>query len=202
MRKILFVVALAACQDTTVDNFINPPPGVPDTCAPIADLPGCDQGSISYTCSADRPDDVGSDAGKGDTAQLACSTGTAGANGATLFCCLPLSQYHSDCAPVAITGCGQTSVGLRCHATAPPDIDPSFACSAPTVNSDGTSDYCCNTADVPPECAVDATVTCSGLGVGYTCAGSATPADGDPTLTCGAGTNGSGGLGYCCQPAT
>lgn len=196
MRRAWMVIAalaLAACQETTTDNFPNPPPGVPDTCTAIAALPGCDGGSLSYACSADRPD--------GSDTQLACSTGTAGANGATLYCCIPLSQMFSDCAPAAVFGCGATSVGLRCaSATSPSDADPAIACSAPNAGSDGAATYCCNTAAVPPQCAVDPGVSCQGLGVGYTCAGSATPADGDASLECDAGIVGSGGLGYCCQP--
>jgi hypothetical protein len=209
---IILLVALAtACQENTTDNFINPPPGVPATCAQIAALPGCDQGSISYSCTSDRPDDVGSDAGKGDTAQLVCSDGAAGADGEALYCCIPISQYYTECAPADVSGCGATSVGFACAnqrgssyqgdpPLAPSDVDPTIACSAAMPGSGGALDYCCNTAAIPPQCAVDPSVSCAGIGVGYSCAVGATPGDDAPSLACAAGSAGSDGVGYCCVP--
>jgi hypothetical protein len=201
------VVALAACQETTTDNFINPPPGVPATCAQVASLPGCDQGSISYACTSERPDDVGSAAGKGDTAQLVCSDGEPGAGSQTLYCCIPLSQYFTDCAPdTSIPGCGAPAAGFSCTSqdgppTTPSDADPTIACSSGQVGSGGAVRYCCNTAAIPPQCTVSGSEsTCTGISVGYSCAGAATPGDGDPSLACAAGSAGSAGTDYCCVP--
>ncbi len=189
MRSSIFVAlaVVAACQETTTDNFINPPPGVPATCSAIAELPGCDQGSISYSCTSDRPDDVGSDAGKGDTAQLVCSDGSPGAGSAMLYCCIPISQYYTECAPdPTIAGCVDSSVGFSCQGNvAPTDADPTIACSAGQPGSNGMVQYCCNTTALPATCApTGAASTCASSAVGYTCAGSASPLDGGAPFTC------------------
>jgi hypothetical protein len=182
----------AGCQEVTTDNFQNPPPGVPDTCTQIASLPGCDNGSISYSCTSDRPDDVGS--ASGDSQQLACSDGTPGPEGTMQYCCAPLSTYFTNCAvDTAITGCGASSIGFACGDTAPSDADPTIACSA----SLGGGTYCCNTAALSSSCAVDPGVAaCTGIEVGYSCVDGATPSDGDPALACTA----AGGGAYCCIP--
>jgi hypothetical protein len=206
--QLLILLAVTACQEVTTDNFINPLPGVPATCSQISDLTGCDQGSLSYACTSSRPDDVGSDAGKGDTAQLVCSDGSLGPDGTSLYCCIPFSQYYADCAPMAIPGCGATAVGFACTndgtaggpPTTPSDADPTIACSAAITGAGSAARYCCNTAEIPPQCAADATVTCGGVAVGYSCTQDATPADDDPNLACAAGSAGSNGLGYCCVP--
>jgi len=193
---IIHVIALAsavtACQEVTTDNFKNPPPGVPDTCTQIASLPGCDNGSISYGCTSDRPDDVGGDGG--DSQQLACSAGSPGPNGTTQYCCAPFSTYYTECAiDTTIAGCGATSIGFACGATAPSDADPTIACSA----SLGDGKYCCNTAALSPSCAIDPGVAaCTGIEVGYGCVDGASPSDGDPSLAC----TPVGGGDYCCLP--
>ena len=201
------VLAVAGCQQLTTDNFINPPPGVPATCTPISSLPGCDEGSISYSCTSDRPDDVGSDAGKGDTAQLVCSDGVAGPDGAALYCCMPFSQYFSDCAPdTSVPGCLDPAVGFACTSegmppTAPSDTDPTIVCSAAQPGVDGAVDYCCNTVTTPPQCvATGSGATCPGIAVGYDCSSDVTPVDSGAPLACAAGSAGSGGTPYCCVP--
>ena len=116
---IALASALAACQETTADNFTNPPPGVPATCTEIASLPGCDNGSRSYSCTSDRPDDVGS-AG-GDSQQLACSGGSRGPDGTMLYCCAPFSTYYTDCAlDTTIAGCGVRIAGGPANCSQPP----------------------------------------------------------------------------------
>src|SRR5580692_14170 len=155
MRNVVYaIVALVACRANTSDNFINPPPGVPATCMEIATLPGCNHGSISYSCTSDRPDDVGSDAGKGDTAQLVCSDGSPGAGSAMLYCCIPFSQLFADCTvDTTIPGCDATSVGFACGSQiAPSNADGTIACSGALAGSGSATDYCCNTAETPPEC--------------------------------------------------
>jgi hypothetical protein len=183
--RIIALLFVAACQVTTTDNFPNPPPGPPASCTPAAALPGCDQGSIAYACTRDRPDD-------GD-ANLACSSGTPGALGATLYCCAPIAQASTECAPdPAIAGCGGVAIGFACSgAVTPSDADPAIACSADL----GGGTYCCNTAQPIATCAVDPTVACAGVAAGYRCAGgSAAPLPGGFTCTP------SGQDGFCCAP--
>ncbi|HTR53811.1 MAG TPA: hypothetical protein VMJ10_24120 [Kofleriaceae bacterium] len=188
----LAALVAAGCQQATTDNFQNPPPGVPETCTQIASLPGCGNGSISYGCTSDRPDDVMG--ASGDSQQLACSAGTPGPNATTQYCCAPFSTYFAGCAvDTTIAGCGATSIGFDCGDTAPSDADPTIACSA----SLGAGKYCCNTAELSPSCAVESSLAaCSGVEVGYNCVDGASPSDGDPSLAC----TSAGGGDYCCLP--
>ena len=196
-NSFLSLILLAGCQVTTTDNFVNPPPGPPDSCTAIASLPGCDQGSISYSCASDRPDD-------GD-ANLVCSNGTPGALGAQLYCCAPFAQYDSACAPdPTLAGCGGVAMGFRCTGegdppTTPSDADPTIACSA-AIADGGANRYCCNTAAPIATCAVDPSMACTGIAVGYSCAGSDAPF---PTgFTCTAQPAAAAGqTGYCCMPS-
>jgi hypothetical protein len=183
MKTLVYLLLICSCQVTTQDNFANPPPGPPATCAQIAAIPGCDQGSIAYSCSNDRPDD-------GDP-NLICSGGTPGALGAVLYCCAPFSQASTDCAPdTGIVGCGGVGIGFNCPNISPSDADPTIACSAAN-----NGEYCCNTAQPIETCAVDPSVTCSGFGVGYSCADAATP-----PLPNGFVCTQAGSASYCCSP--
>jgi hypothetical protein len=187
MRNAIFIsILLASCQVTTTDNFQNPPPGPPDTCtAAASSMPGCDQGSITYSCSTDRPDD-------GDI-DLVCSGGTPGALGSMLYCCVPISQYNTECVPdPTIAGCGGVAAGFDCTGgVTPSDADPTIACSGRI----GTDSYCCNTEQPIETCAVDPTVACSGVGVGYSCADGSTP-----PLPNGFTCTPSGTASFCCSP--
>ncbi len=194
MRSVVFIL-LAACSTSTTDNFQNPPPGPPDTCAAIASLPGCDHGSLSFACTAGRPDD-------GDT-NLVCSDGAPGGDSSALYCCAPYAQQASECVPdTTLPGCTGAAMGFACSGpTAPSDADPTIACSAPIAGSDGEQRYCCNTAAIPATCAVDASVACGGIAIGYACAGADAPSAGDAALACAPGSaGGSGATEYCCIP--
>jgi hypothetical protein len=182
--RIIVLSLLAACQVTTADNFENPPPGPPASCMAIAAMPGCDQGSLAYSCAGDRPDD-------GD-ANLVCSSGTPGALGATLYCCAPISQVDTQCAPdPTISGCGGVALGFQCTGgVTPSDADPTIACSAEL----GGGAYCCNTAQPISTCAVDPSVACSGVAVGYSCANGASP-----PLPAGFACSAKG-TSFCCAP--
>jgi hypothetical protein len=199
--SILALVAFAGCLESTTDNFDNPPPGPPSTCTQTAQLPGCDNGSLSYACTTGRPDDC-PECGEGSAAHqgpnLVCDVGTAGV-GTTLYCCAPYATYYSECAPdPAIPGCGASAFGFACTGdTSPSEADAELACSAPIAGSDATR-YCCNSVAIPPTCAADATIACAGVAVGYACAGSTTPSATDPTLTCVASTSGGQTTPYCC----
>lgn len=191
MIRISLCFALAACSAATTDNFVNPPPGPPAACTPIADLTGCDQGSVSYSCVGDRPDD-------GD-ANLVCSSGTPAAEGAALYCCAPYAQADSECTvDTTIDGCDAMAIGFACTGSVTPsDADPTIACGSALAGADGAQRYCCNTAATIPTCAIDPTVTaCTGIAVGYSCAGTDSPFAGNPAFACAP----EGAGGYCCIP--
>jgi hypothetical protein len=132
-------LAVAACRSDAPD-VIAPPPGVPVTCTAIAALSGCDQGSLSFSCTADRPDS--------GSAQLVCSAGTAGPGSAELYCCIPRTDLLAECtADVAIPGCGTTAVGFACVGsaagppTAPTNAEGTIGCSAGIAGSGSAVDY-------------------------------------------------------------
>lgn len=185
-RLAMPALALAACQAVTTDNFQNPPPGPPAACAQIAAPPGCDDGSLGYTCgSGARPDD-------GD-ASIVCSSGVPGALGAVLFCCAPFSQTSTECVPApALAGCGGWAIGFSCTGgVTPSDADPAIACSADL----GSGAFCCNTARPIATCAIDPSVACAGVGAGYSCADGTAPPLGSAfacTLV--------GSAAFCCSP--
>ena len=84
MVAIALGLAVAACTTQTKDNFTNPPPGPPSSCTQVTALEGCTAGSLSFSCTSDRPDD-------GDT-DLVCDDGAPGVAGATVFCCSLLHE--------------------------------------------------------------------------------------------------------------
>jgi hypothetical protein len=193
-------IALAACRSDAPD-VIEPPPGVPSTCTAIVALSGCNEGSLSFSCTSDRPDS--------GSAQLVCSAGSPGAGSAELYCCVPRSADVAGCTADAIPGCGATSVGFACTGsaggppTAPANAEGTIACSAGIAGSGSAVDFCCNTAEIPPECTIGGSATaCGGIAAGYTCATGATPADGDPSLACAPGSVGSDATttSFCCVP--
>lgn len=210
MRTILIAMlplGLWACQSQTNDNFVNPPPGPPATCTVDTSVEGCSGGSVGYACSGDRPDD-------GDT-NLVCSRGTPGAAGVTLYCCAPYGQYWSDCTvDTGIAGCVGDAFGFSCSGassvsgdpaiptpdpTSPADADATLACSA-SMPSGADLLYCCTSAIVPPTCAVDATASCTGVGIGYACVGGDSPDRSVASLACTAGPQGAAESQRCCIP--
>ena len=189
----LFVAA--ACTQQTKDNFTNPPAGPPESCAQIASLDGCSNGSQAYSCTSDRPDDGDSD--------LVCSDGTKGADGATLYCCAPYGTYYTDCSvDTAIDGCVGDAFGFKCGGdTAPDEADASIVCSHAIDDGDGSKSYCCTSATIPATCARDANVSCGGIAIGYSCAGDATPSDDGAGLACETGKTTNDGTQFCCAPS-
>src|SRR5579883_1500052 len=99
MRVVMIAVSLAACGGG--GGKLITPPGVPDTCTALADLPGCDHDAIGYTCSASRPD--------AGSAALACSAGFAEGS-ATEYCCAVLGTILPACAPIEVTGCADPAI--------------------------------------------------------------------------------------------
>jgi hypothetical protein len=168
------------------------------TCAQDTSVQGCGSSSIGFSCSgSDRPDQV--------NASLVCGNGTS-AGGTTLYCCdtsgTPADTTNA-CAVDANVVCASPATGYSCSGSAtPPQSDSSLDCGQPTTGSNGETAYCCNQAiaPAPGTCMQDPAVTgCTGSTVGYSCTGTATPADADASLTCSAPAAGSGATDYCCS---
>jgi hypothetical protein len=198
-------LALGGCTTSTQDNFTNPPPGPPATCAPIATLTGCSAGSISYSCTSDRPDD-------GDTS-LVCDDGTPGVGGSeTLFCCAPYGQWATECVPATrVPGCGAQSLGFACAGESSPDqVDPSLVCSRAIAGDAGARDFCCVSVDqssaicrcssFDPDAGTcgSALSSCAGAAIGFDCAAGHDPTDLNAVLACAAPDGGSAGA-FCCE---
>jgi hypothetical protein len=210
--SLVALSALGACTTETQDNFTNPPPGPPATCTPVPALEGCTAGSVSYSCSSDRPD-------HGDT-NLVCDDGTpgigggdSGTSGTTLYCCAPYGQWATECTPASVAGCGAQSIGFSCAGeTSPDQADTSLVCSLALKGDGGASEYCCvsfpqssgvcrcsSFDDDAGTCGV-APTGCSGAAIGFTCAAGHTPDELNPLLACdGNGPDGGTGGGYCCE---
>jgi hypothetical protein len=194
---LLLAAAPWACTAQTSDDFENPPPGPPASCAAAPSVTGCEGGSVGYTCAGDRPD-------HGDT-NLVCDDGAPGAAGATIYCCAPYGQYWSDCTvDTAVEGCVGESFGFRCSGPeSPGEADATLACSAGT-KSGGDTLYCCNSLTLPPTCTAcvnddgSACAGCDGAAIPYTCAAGTRPSDLDPRLVC---TPGPSGLSCCALAA-
>jgi len=203
------LLALEGCTVATADNFTNPPPGPPPTCTQVPALPGCTDGSLSYSCTRDRPDD-------GDT-NLVCDDGTPGVGFEggvpTLFCCAPYGQWASECVPAtAVPGCGAESLGFSCSGEVSPDqVDTSLVCSQAIPGSGNRNDYCCisfNQASGTCRCtSLDAetgtcggaaVAGCSGAAIAFTCSSGHAPGEVNPLLACSMPEGGSESA-YCCQ---
>jgi hypothetical protein len=115
------------------------------------------------------------------------------------------SGSANGCAADPSLSCDMGSSGVDC----PPGDDPKAAfpgdvCSAPAVQADGTDGYCCATGFTPgtTSCVQDASVqSCEYPALGFSCSGSDSPGQADPSLSCSTGTaDPSTGLTlYCCQ---
>lgn len=204
--SLALLFALAGCNAQTQDNFTNPPPGPPSTCTSIAALAGCAAGSVSYSCTSDRPDD-------GDT-DLVCDQGVPGAgSGVVLYCCAPYAQWASECQPAAdVPGCGAQSLGFSCTGSTSPDqVDTSLVCSSSLGGDGGATSYCCVSFDQSSGvcrcssfdegsgmCGVTASAACSSGAIGFDCAGAHTPSEVNALLECSVPDGGATGT-YCCQ---
>ncbi len=185
----VFAVLLAACGGG--GGTLITPPGVPTTCSGIADLAGCDHDAIGFSCTADRPDS--------GSAGLACSAGFAHTGSdITEYCCAKLGTALPACAQTQAEGCIDPAIAIACTGSAAPGPADELPCSAGQPGS-GATIYCCTAGELPTQCATDATVVCVGFAIGYTCNGTATPADLDVELTCTETEIGSDDTAsYCC----
>jgi hypothetical protein len=171
--------------------------GQDDSISSICTTPG----SYGFKCAAmDTPDQT-------DPA-LVCSKGVADADGSsTDFCCTAgggtsTIVITSTCsADASVTGCAAPSAGYSCTATDPPDsMDPTLICSV-GVASGGDTTYCCLSGETfaAGTCAQDLSVaSCVGGSYGFSCAGTDTPDQTDPSLTCSIGVVSGSDTLFCC----
>lgn len=163
------------------------------TCSEDSTVQGCVAGSYGFSCTgSDTPD-------QGDSS-LDCSTGTPG-NGDTLYCCTlgGSTSGGNTCMQDSTVSCTSGSTGYSCTGSDTPDQDQSgLVCSVGTAAS-GETQYCCIMYS-SSTCMQDSTVQgCQSGSYGFSCTGSDTPQQGDPSLNCSTGTAGSNGETlYCC----
>jgi hypothetical protein len=109
----------------------------------------------------------------------------------------------SSCAEDStVTGCSGGSMGFSCTGNdTPDDSDPSLTCSVGIEGNAGSTLYCCITGFTSSTCAVDPTVTgCDAPSIGFSCAGTDTPTDADPSLNCSVGIPGNANSTlFCCE---
>ncbi len=205
IHPFVVAIALGGCTASTQSNFMDPPSGPPSTCAMVDAVAGCIAGSVSYACTAGRPDD-------GD-ADIVCNGGVAGV-GSTLYCCAPYAQWATSCTPsTTVEGCGESSIGFSCTGGASPDqADDSLVCSAAVPGNGGAQDYCCVSFDPSSgvcRCASfdDSSGTCGGGAatpdcaagaIAFSCDGTHDPTEVNPLLVCPAADGGNAGS-FCCS---
>lgn len=167
--------------------------GGTDTCTADSGVK-CD-GSTGYTCTgATAPDAT-------DTT-LDCGAGVAGSTTGTLAYCCAVIPAGSTCAnDDSVVGCTGGSFGFSCTGTdTPSDADPSLDCSVPTADG-SASLYCCvSFSTTASTCMPDSTVDgCMGDSYGFSCTGTDTPTDAQPSLNCSDPAPGPASSSlYCC----
>jgi hypothetical protein len=163
------------------------------TCARDATVTGCQAGSYGFSCTGgDTPEQA-------DTS-LACSDGTPGNAGSTLYCCSLGGGTAATCAADSSVACEAGASGYSCTGSdTPAQSDGSLVCSTGTAGS-GDTRYCC-VAWTSASCGQDASVQgCAYPSVGFACSGSSSPSQIDTSLTCSDPTAGANGETlYCCQ---
>jgi hypothetical protein len=149
----------------------------------------CTGSRSGYTCSgADTP---------AQAAAVVCEPGkTQGDH--TTYCC---GTYTAPSCTLftSASGCGDYT--FSCMGTARPfDSDSSLRCGPGSETTSGATLFCCSVRDpaAPSTCTADPTINCSPT-MGYSCTGTDTPSDDDPTLVCGTATMYQGMSLYCCR---
>jgi hypothetical protein len=162
-------------------------------------------GSFGFSCAgSDTPDQTDPTltctAGTADPTQFCCISGIAGdtggsSGGGTIV-------ITTGCTvDASVAGCADPSTGYSCTGTDPPDqADPTLSCSIGVADATDATllDYCCLTGItfVAGTCAQDDSITCPTPGsFGFSCDGTDTPEQTDPSLTC---TAGSDPTQFCC----
>jgi hypothetical protein len=118
--------------------------------------------------------------------------------------CTVTTGSTNNCSPDSAVGCKGISVGYSCTGgQTPAASNSSLNCSMGVQGNAGSMLYCCETfsaASAASSCAPDTAVTsCPAGAAGYSCTGSGTPPQSNPSLSCGSGTSGGAGTTrYCC----
>jgi len=99
----------------------------------------------------------------------------------------------------SVGGCRSPANGFSCgNGESPAQSDSSLDCSVGTESGDGLTLYCC-IQFTSSTCAPDPSVQgCLGDSFGFSCTGTDTPDEADPSLNCSSPTGASGALLYCC----
>lgn len=175
-------------------------------CAPDPSVTGCVFPSYGFSCSTpgDTPDmydctlNCSVDQGTGTFCcddNGACSGG--GSSGGTS------SGGTGGCVADSTLACDAGSDGVSCPPGGNPEADfPGYICSAPSPQPDGSDGYCCATGFSGSTCSQDPTVDgCAYPSVGFSCAGTDSPDQADPSLNCSTGVADptTGDTLYCCQ---
>jgi hypothetical protein len=177
------------------------------TCTEDPSVTGCVYPSYGFSCAgSDTPDTADS--------SLTCSSATVDpSTGDSLYCCTDAytggssssssSSGGGSCAADSSLACDAGSTGVSC----PPGDNPEAAfsgyiCSDPSTQPDGSDGYCCATGFATSTCGQDTSVSgCAYPSVGFSCTGSDTPDQADPSLTCSAAVTdpNTGDQLFCCQ---
>ena len=148
----------------------------------------CTGGTSGYSCSGvDTPAQANT---------VLCEPGKSRGS-ETTYCC---GAYTSPSCTHSTTVSGCPEYAFSCTGTAKPwDTDDRIRCG-PGSESIGATLFCCSVRDPadPKTCAADPTLDCGDTS-GYSCTGTDTPSDDDPSLTCGEATPYDGKSLYCCR---
>jgi hypothetical protein len=145
----------------------------------------CTGSRSGYTCTgSDTP---------AQAASVVCEPGKPQGD-ATTYCC---GTYSSPSCTLT-TGCDDYAFSCT-GSDSPWDSDPSLRCGPANPTSSGAL-FCCSVRDpaAPNTCSPDSTVDCSPT-MGYSCRGTDSPGDDDPSLVCGTPTAYQGKSLYCCR---
>jgi hypothetical protein len=163
----------------------------------------CEYPSYGFTCTGSDGPDTGdsslvcSEPG-GNGMQYCCTDGSGGGSGSSGGSSGSSGGTTPTCAADTSLQCDAGAYGVTCDAGAElATDDPSYICSTPTMNSDGSSGYCCVENFTDSSCTADPSLDCQDPSIGFTCTGTDSPSDSDTTLTCS--TPGGNGMQFCCQ---
>ena len=167
------------------------------SCTQDTAIQGCGGSGIGFSCSGrDRPDQINQ--------SLTCGQGTASGS-ATLYCCgsggLPPVTTTPRCAADGAVPCASPAAGYTCTGGAtPPQSDATLTCGQGAAAPNAATSYCCNsTPVVTSTCAPNGAVTgCQGSSAGYSCTGTAAPAQSNSSLLCTQPKAANGATDYCC----
>jgi hypothetical protein len=145
-------------------------------------------GALAVGCTVSSPNPT-STSGSGSGSSSSGSSSGGGSGG---------------CAGDPSLQCDPGSVGVDCAAASdnPEALDPTYVCSDPSTQTDGTFGYCCASYPAGGPCGQDTSVQgCAYPSVGFSCTGSDTPEQTDPSITCSESVvDPTSGLTlYCCQ---